>query len=65
MSSYLFDKYRKDKCESCLRAGRRLDKCSQTEHDIILCSSSSFYKGPDDENLLSEKEKQELEGEPA
>jgi len=56
MGSYLFDKYQGNRCDICLRSR----KCAKSEHDIILCSSSSYYKGPGDENLLSKEEKQEL-----
>jgi len=60
MSNYLFDKFRQEKCKICLRAG----KCPRMEHDIILCSSSSFYKGPEDVRFLSEEEKREFGIEP-
>lgn len=52
MSSYLFEKYRKDRCADCLRSV----KCEKTEHDIILCSQSAYYKGPLDKDLLSVEE---------
>jgi len=58
MSSYVFDKYRKEKCEFCLRNV----KCSRTEQDIILCSSASFYKGSQDAHLLTDEEIEELDG---
>lgn len=56
MSSYLFEKYLEERCVSCLRSM----KCKKTEHDIILCAQSAYYKGPGDKDLLSEEEQKAL-----
>ncbi|MBA7559926.1 hypothetical protein ES708_01544 [subsurface metagenome] len=53
---YLFDKYQEDRCSICLR--RSL--CSQTEHSILLCAANTLFKGPENEDLLSEEEREKL-----
>lgn len=53
---FVFKQYREDKCKICLRSY----KCDKTEQEIILCVQCAYYKGPGDEELLSEEEQREL-----
>jgi hypothetical protein len=57
--TFLFNKYREDRCQNCLRAS----KCNPSDVDILLCSINNYYKGADDVNLPSQEEREELEQE--
>ena len=59
-----FDKYLRERCDICLRRHQCLhgDWDEDTiERMLILCATSQHFKGPGDEYLLSQEERDAAE----